>query len=69
MLQRSKSPLASNVFVMRHGGNECRLRPTKVFAVPAISPLTYNDKMQACHPRTIGEPRQNPYSHQQAAIL
>jgi hypothetical protein len=27
--------------------------PTKVFAVPAISPLTYNDKMQACHPGTM----------------
>ena len=27
--------------------------PTKVFAVPAISPLTYNDKLQACHPWTM----------------
>ncbi len=27
--------------------------PTKVFAVPAISPLTYNDNLQACHPWTM----------------
>jgi hypothetical protein len=24
--------------------------PTKVFAVPAVSPSTYNDEMQTCHP-------------------
>ena len=24
--------------------------PTKVLAVPAVSPSTYNDEMQTCHP-------------------
>ena len=67
-LKRSKKPLASNVFVMRHGGNECRLSH-KGFCGTGYQPFNVQRQDAGMSPTDYGEPRQNPYSHQQAAIL
>jgi hypothetical protein len=43
--------------------------PTKVLCATGYQPFNVQRRYADLSPKSYGEPRQNPYSHQQAAIL